>query len=114
MQASSRIDESTWTIPINETFERYYENQTSTRVMTMILHSFSFLDRNESGDFYLKDQTKVNNFRTFILNLSNEYTIVSASELQLYLDDGSIKSEFKLPLRFLENECHRNEIPHSH
>jgi hypothetical protein len=114
LQVSSRIDESTWIIPVNETFERYFGNQPSTRVMTMILHSFSFLDRNESGDFYLKDQAKLDNFRNFILNLSNEYTIVSASELQLYLDDGSIKSEFKLPLRFLENECHRADTPHVH
>jgi len=104
---SSRIDESTWKITVNETFERFYENQSSTRVMTSILHSFSFLDRDESGDFYLKDQTKVNEFRSFMHNLSNEYTIVSASQLQNYLDNGSIKGEFKLPLRFLENECHR-------
>jgi hypothetical protein len=109
---NSRIDESTWSISVNDTFERYFENQSSTRVMTMILHSFSFLDRNESGDYYLKDQSKVNNFRTFILNLSNEYTIVSSSELQTYIDDGTIEGEFKLPLRFLENECHRNDAPH--
>ena len=107
LSINSRIDESTWSISVNDTFERYFENQSSTRVMTMILHSFSFLDRTESGDYYLKDQSKVNNFRTFILNLSNEYTIVSSSELQTYIDDGTIEGEFKLPLRFLENECHR-------
>jgi hypothetical protein len=110
----SRIDESTWSISVNDTFERYFENQSSTRVMTMILHSFSFLDKNESGQWYLKDQVKVDAFRAFMLNLSDEYTIVSSSELQVYLDDDSIEGEFKLPLRFLENECHRNEAPHSH
>jgi len=104
---SSRIDESTWSIPINETFERFYGNQSSTRVMTMILHSFSFLSRNETGEFYLEDQTKVEEFRSFMHNLSDEYTIVSASQLQTYIDNGSVKGEFKLPLRLLENECHR-------
>ena len=33
--------------------------------------------------------------------------IIGASQLQDYIDDGSIEGEFKLPLRFLENECHR-------
>ena len=47
-------------------------------------------------------------------NLSNEYTIVSASELQSYIDNGSVKAEFKFPLRFIENECHRNDASHSH
>ena len=114
LSISSRIDESTWTIPVNETFERYYEDQSSYRVMTMILHSFSFLDRNETGQYYLKDETKLNNFRNFMDNLSNEYTIVSASELQSYIDNGSVKAEFKFPLRFIENECHRNDASHSH
>ena len=114
VRISSRIDESTWTIPVNETFERYYENQSSFRVMTMILHSFSFLDKNESGQYYLKDETKLNNFKNFMHNLSEEYTIVSASELQSYIDNSSIKAEFKFPLRFIENECHRNEAAHSH
>ena len=107
LRISSRIDESTWTLPVNDTFERYYENQSSTRVMTMILHSFSFLDKDESGEYYLKDQSKVDQFRLFMLNLSSEYNIVSSSQLQAYIDDGSVKGEFKLPLRFLENECHR-------
>ena len=114
LSISSRIDESTWTIPVNETFERYYEDQSSYRVMTMILHSFSFLDRNETGQYYLKDETKLNNFRNFMDNLSNEYTIVSASELQSYIDNGSVKAEFKFPLRFIENECHRDDSTHSH
>lgn len=114
LRISSRIDESTWTIPVNETFDRFYENQSSTRVMTMILHSFSFLDRNESGDYYLKDQTKVNNFRDFMFNLSEEYVIISASELQTYIDDGTVTSEFTFPLRFIENECHRADTPHVH
>ena len=114
LQISSRIDESTWTIPVNETFDRFYENQSSTRVMTMILHSFSFLDRTESGDYYLKDQTKVNNFRDFMFNLSEEYVIISASELQTYIDDGTVTSEFTFPLRFIENECHRADTPHVH
>ena len=82
--------------------------------MTMILHSFSFLDKNESGQWYLKDQSKVDAFRHFMLNLSDEYTIVSASELQEYLNNDSIEGEFKLPLSFLENECHRNDVSHSH
>ena len=80
----------------------------------MILHSFSFLDKNESGQYYLKDETKLNNFKNFMHNLSEEYTIVSASELQSYIDNSSIKAEFKFPLRFIENECHRNEAAHSH
>jgi hypothetical protein len=107
LRMSSRIDESTWSIPVNETFERYYENQSSTRVMTMILHSFSFLDHNETEGYYLEDQSKVEAFRSFMHNLSDEYTIVSASQLQDYIDNGTIEGEFKLPLRFLENECHR-------
>ena len=110
----SRIDESTWSISVNDTFERYFENQSSTRVMTMILHSFSFLDKNESGQWYLKDQVKVDAFRAFMLNLSEEYVIISAAELQTYIDDGTIEGEFKLPLRFLENECHRDDTPHIH
>ena len=114
LSISSRIDESTWTIPVNETFERYYEDQSSFRVMTMILHSFSFLDRNETGQYYLKDEVKLNNFRNFMHNLSQEYTIVSASELQAYIDNGTVKSEFKFPLRFIENECHRDDSTHSH
>ena len=40
-------------------------------------------------------------------NLSSDYTIVSASELQGYLDNETIRGELKLPLQFLENECHR-------
>lgn len=103
--ASSRIDETTWSIPVNETFERFYEEQSPTRVMTMILHSFSFLSKDEAGNFYLEDQTKVEAFRSFMHNLSDKYTIVSASQLQSYIDNGSIEGEFKLPLRFLENEC---------
>lgn len=107
--SSSRIDDRMWEdwSEIDETFERYYENQPSTRVITSILHSFSFLDRDDSGDFYLKDLTKVDEFRSFMHNLSDEYTIVSSSQLQNYLDNGSIKGEFKLSLRFLENECYR-------
>jgi len=107
VEASSRIDGTTWYIPVNETFERYYGNQSSTRVMTMILHSFSFLNLDEDDKYYLKDQTKVETFRLFMHNLSDEYTIVSASQLQTYIDNGSIEGEFKLPLRFLENECRR-------
>ena len=114
LRISSRIDESTWTIPVNETFERYYEEQSSFRVMTMILHSFSFLDRNESGQYYLKDDTKLNNFRDFMHNLSEEYTVVSASELQLHIENGSVQPEFKFPLRFIENECHRDDTSHTH
>ena len=107
--SSSRIDERLWSDWFNvaEVFERYYDNQSSTRVMTAILHSFSFLDKNETGDFYLKDNSKVNGFRSFMHNLSSDYTIVSASELQGYLDNETIQGELKLPLQFLENECHR-------
>ena len=107
LRISSRIDESTWTVPVNETFERFYENQSSSRVMTMILHSFSFLDKNESGQYYLKDETKLNNFRNFMHNLSDEYTIVSASELQTHIDNGTITREIELPLESIENECQR-------
>jgi hypothetical protein len=104
---SSRIDDSTWTLPANDIFERYYGNHPSTRVMTMILHSYSFLDTNEAGQYYLKDQSKVNDFRAFMLKLSDEYTIVSSSELQAYIADGSVRAVQKFPLSFLENECNR-------
>ncbi|MBT3771551.1 MAG: hypothetical protein HOE92_04525 [Euryarchaeota archaeon] len=107
LRMSSRIDDSTWTLPANDIFERYYGNHPSTRVMTMILHSYSFLDTNEAGQYYLKDQSKVNDFRAFMLKLSDEYTIVSSSELQAYIADGSVRAVQKFPLSFLENECNR-------
>jgi hypothetical protein len=109
IELSSRIDESTyeWNISINETFERFYVNQPSTRVMTMILHSFSFLSKNESNYFYLEDYSKLDHFRDFLNNFPSEFQIVSASELQVYIDQGIIASEFTLPLEYISHECHR-------
>ena len=110
-----RIDETTWTInDVNSTFDRYFETESSTRVMTMILHSFSFMSRDSSDNYVVEDYDKLNNFRDFMLNLSEEYVIVSATELQTYIDDGTVNSEFKFPLRFIENECHRHDTSHSH
>ena len=115
LRSIERIDESTWTInDVNSTFDRFFESQSSTRVMTMILHSFSFMSRDSSDNYVVEDYDKLNNFRGFMLNLSEEYVIVSASELQTYIDDGTVNSEFKFPLSFIENECHRNDATHTH
>ena len=59
--SSSRIDESLWSDWFNvaEVFERYYDNQSSTRVMTAILHSFSFLDKTKQVIFILKTILKL-------------------------------------------------------
>jgi|TARA_B110000495_G_C23036268_1_gene618995 hypothetical protein len=102
---SSRIDESTWELPINSTFERFYDGNATTRVMTMILHSFSFLDWNDSGQKHLKDYSKLDSFRTFMHALPAEYRIVSATELQQYIDSGIIIGEETLPLELINNEC---------
>lgn len=105
----SRIDESVYEQewPVSETFERFFSNQQDTRVMTMVLYSFSFLSKNESNYFYLEDYTKLDLFAQFLNSLPNEYKVVSVSELQEYIDQGIIKSEFKLPLDSISNECHR-------
>ena len=105
LRISSRIDESTWSTPMNETFGRFYENESSTRVMTMILHSFSFLSLNETEQYYLEDYSKLNSFRNFITNLPDEYQIVSAFELQDEIELGTISGEFILPLKLISNEC---------
>ena len=105
----SRIDESVYEQewPVSETFERFFSNQQDTRVMTMVLYSFSFLSKNESNYFYLEDYTKLDLFTQFLNSLPSEYKVVSVSELQEYIDQGIIKSEFRLPLESISNECHR-------
>ena len=105
LRFSSRIDESTWSLPIDDTFERFYENEASTRVMTMILHSFSFLSSDENDKKYLEDYSKLESFRDFLNNLPPEYKIVSAVELQSYMDRGEVTSELELPLELVSNEC---------
>jgi hypothetical protein len=107
LRDTSRIDETAWSLPIDETFERFFEEQSSTRVMTMILHSFSFLSLNESGKYYLEDAAKLDSFRDFLNNFPSEYQIVSATELQEYIDAGTITSELSLSLELISHECQR-------
>jgi hypothetical protein len=109
IEISSRIDESTyeWGVPIEDAFELFFSDQPSTRVMTMILHSFSFLSRNESNYFYLEDYSKLDLFKNFLNNFPSEYQIVSASELQVFINQGIINSGFTLPLEYISHECHR-------
>lgn len=105
----SRIDESVYEQEwqVSETFERFFSNQQETRVMTMVLYSFSFLSKNESNYFYLEDSSKLDLFTNFLDNLPDDYKIVSVTELQEYIDQGVIKSEFKLSLESISNECNR-------
>ena len=105
----SRIDESVYEQEwqVSETFERFFSNQQETRVMTMVLYSFSFLSKNESNYFYLEDSSKLDLFTNFLNNLPDDYKIVSVTELQEYIDQGVIKSEFKLSLESISNECNR-------
>ena len=105
----SRIDESVYEQEwqVSETFERFFSSQQETRVMTMVLYSFSFLSKNESNYFYLEDSSKLDLFTNFLENLPDDYKVVSVTELQEYIDQGIIKSEFKLSLENISNECNR-------
>ena len=108
LSASSRIDDSTWSISINESFERFFEDQSSTRVMTMIFNSFSFLSRNETGYYYFENYSKLDAFEIFMSTFPDEYQIVTPTELQSYLDSGVIGSEVEgFPLELISQECHR-------
>ena len=73
----------------------------------MVLYSFSFLSKNESNYFYLEDYSKLDLFTQFLKVLPSDYKVVSVTELQEYIDQGIIKSEFKLPLDSISNECHK-------
>jgi hypothetical protein len=105
LEISSRIDESTWLSQTNSTFERFFENEPSTRVMTMLLHSFSFLEGNSTTNKHLNDLEKLESYRSFLHNLPDEYSIVSASMLQNYIDNEIIVGEFVIPLQSASNEC---------
>lgn len=105
----SRMDESSYEQgwDIISTMERFFDHDSSIKVLTMSMYSFSFLSKNESGYFYLEDATKLEQFESFIINFPEGYSIVSASELQIYIDDSIIESEFILPLEYIQNECSR-------
>jgi hypothetical protein len=102
---SSRIDESTWDKPIKQTFDAFYEDEPNTRVMTMILHSYSFLDWGDDGQKYLKDYSKLELFRAFMHSIPQDYQVVSATELQQYINSGIILAEDIESLESIQNEC---------
>jgi len=109
IQIGSRIDESTWT-SWNESFERFFSDSSSTQVMTMVLHSFSFLSRDGEGQFYLEDYSKLDAFKNFLNHLSPEYEIVTASELQSYIDTEKLSPELELSRELISNECTSSSV----
>ena len=63
--------------------------------------------KNESNHFYYADDNKRLQFESFLQNFPDEIDIISATELQEYIDSGEIKSELVLPISSLQNECHK-------
>lgn len=123
IHSSRRIDESLYELG-NESYwnmtyahERYFNHTSNdseifqTQVMTMILHSFSFLshhhDENGTYVYNLENYDKMNSFRNWLytLSLSEEYKVVSATELQVYIDAGLISQNVELSLELISNEC---------
>jgi hypothetical protein len=109
LNSYSRMDESAYEQEwaIDETINRFYSNDPSSRVLVMTMYSFSLLSKNESGYFYYEDDTKLSQFENFLQDFPEDYDIVSVSELQAYIDRGEVISEFILPTSSLENECHK-------
>ncbi|MDB2333619.1 hypothetical protein N9V30_01545 [Candidatus Poseidoniales archaeon] len=109
LSSYSRMDESAYEQEwnIEETLDRFYAETPSTRVLTMTMYSFSLLSKNESNHFYYADDNKLLQFESFLQNFPDEIDIISATELQEYIDSGEIKSELVLPISSLQNECHK-------
>lgn len=45
-----------------------------------LLHSWSFLDRDENGIFYYKDDRKVENYRKLLQRLTKDYDVITTAE----------------------------------
>ena len=109
LEPYSRVDESiyeqNWNV--QETFDRFYSQDSATQVITMSMYSYSLLSKNESGFFVFENYDKLTMFENFLNNFPDDFTIVSARELQIYIDAGEIRPELVLDLNSLSNECHK-------
>ena len=73
----------------------------------MSMYSYSLLSKNESGFFVFENYDKLTMFENFLNNFPDDFIIVSARELQIYIDTGEIRPELVLDLNSLSNECHK-------
>ena len=109
LEPYSRVDESIYeqNWDVEETLDRFFTQDSTTRVITMSMYSYSLLSKNESNFFVFENYDKLAMFEDFLNNFPKDFTIVSTTELQKYIDAGEIKSEFVLDVNSLTNECHR-------
>jgi hypothetical protein len=109
LEPYSRVDESiyeqNWNV--QETLDRFYSQDPATQVVTMSMYSYSLLSKNESGFFVFENYDKLTMFENFLKNFPEDFTIVSTTELQSYIDAGEIRPELVLDLNSLSNECHK-------
>jgi hypothetical protein len=78
--------------------ERCWANGPEFNVLVMVLHSWSFLGRNEAGQFTWQGDGRAKFFREILASLPSDVEVISASNLLQKVRMGEIQPAFEMPL----------------
>jgi hypothetical protein len=92
------------------TMKEFWENGPEFTVCVMLLHSWSFLQKNESGHFVWRDDSLVRLFTDFLKALPPDVRVVTATELLTRISQKEVVPAFEMPIQVAGTEgippCH--------
>jgi hypothetical protein len=83
----------------HEAMRQFWENGPDFNVCVMLLHSWSFLQKNGSGYFHWKDDSLIRFFREFLATMPADVRIITATDLLARIAQQEIVPSFELPIQ---------------
>jgi hypothetical protein len=83
----------------HQTLRQFWQNGPEFTVCVMLLHSWSFLEKNGSGYFHWKGDSRVKFFRDFLQAMPPDVQIITATELLRKIGQQEVEPAFELPIQ---------------
>lgn len=94
------------TLKYQEFMERYWAYGSEHNVLVMVLHSWSFLRRDDAGYYYWHNDDYINAFYEFLEQLPANVQVITARDFLDKISCGEIITHFDVPLPFAGPESY--------